>query len=117
MYYLTEKERKACAYFESLETFTDEQAESAVKFCCSVCGCTREEQAYLLEWYFDGYCADLVHFGNKYNGFNQLLNYCGDSFIIAPGEHGYHEYLNAMLDGYQINGEELPTGRLFLQYV
>lgn len=115
MYYLTEKERRACEYFGSLETFTEEQAENAIKFCCSVCGCNREEQAYLLDWFFDGYAADLVKFGNRNGEFWHLLNYCGDAWIVPTNDPEYKNYLDAMFDGYQIGGTILdPTQRLFV---
>lgn len=115
MYYLNEKQRRACEYFGSLETFTDTQAENAIKFCCSVCGCNREEQAYMLEWYFDGYAADLVKFGNRNGEFWHLLNFCGDAWIVAPDDPNYDEYREALFDGCQIAGEILPkTGNLFV---
>ena len=114
MYYLTSKEIEACKYFGSLEKFTDTQAENAVKFCCSVCGCSREEQEYMLEWYFDGYAADLAHFDGDHGLFWRLLDYCGDAYIVGPDDPEYNEYLEAMLDGYQITGEVLPTNRLFV---
>ena len=114
MYYLTEKQQKACEYFGSLETFTDEQAENAVKFCCSVCGCNREEQQYLLEWYFDGYAADMVHFNGDNGLFWRLLDFCGDAWVMTPDDPYYEEYKEALFDAAQIAGEILPTGNLFV---
>lgn len=117
MYRLTDKERKACEYFGGLETFTDEQAANAVKFCCSVCGCNRDEQEYLLNWYFDGYASDLVHFDGDHGLFWRLFDYCGDSYIIDPDDTDYDEMRDAMLDGDQVTGAVLPTGRLFVTNV
>ena len=116
-YYLTEKQQQACNYFESLESFTYEQAEHAIRFCCSVCGCNREEQNYLLDWYFDGIHGDLMRWANKYQTFYQLLDYCVDCFILGPDDPYYAECCDALEDETQITGELLPTGRLFLKYI
>jgi len=113
-YYLTEKEQRACEYFGGLESFTDEQACNAVKFCCSVCGCNREEQEYMLEWYFDGYAADMVRFDGDHGLFWRLLNYCGDSWIIEPDDPQYSEYIECMGEECMVSVEYLPTGRLFV---
>ena len=114
MYYLTEKDRRACEYFGSLETFTEEQAENAIRFCCSVCGCNREEQEHLLNWFFDGVWADLVKFGNKAGDFWRILNFCGDAWIVTPDDPLYDDYRECMFDGCQIAGEILPTCNLFI---
>lgn len=114
-YYLTEKERKACAYFESLEYFSETQADNAVKFCCSIPGCNREEQEYLLEWVFDGYWGDLVRTGNKYGAFTQLLNFCGDCWVVHVTDSDYNEYRKCMYDSSMIGGEYMdPTGNLLV---
>lgn len=117
MYYLNDKQRAAVRYFQNVATWTEDIADNAVKFCCSVCGCNREEQEHILEWYFDGYAADLAHFNGDHGLFNRVLDYCGDAYIISPDDPEYNEYLEAMLDGYQVTGEVLPTGRLFVTNV
>lgn len=114
MYYLNEKQQKAVRYFQSVDNWTEEQADNAIKFCCSVCGCTREEQEHMLNWYFDGYAADLVHFNGDNGLFNRLLDYCGDAYIIGLDDPDYDEYRECLFDGCQIAGEVLPTCRLFV---
>ncbi len=114
MYHLNDKEKRACEYFGSLETFTNEQAENAVKFCCSIPGCNRDEQEYMLAWFFDGYAADLVHFSGDHDLFWRLLNFCGDAYIIGLDDPMYWDYRDVLYDGCQIAGEILPTGRLFV---
>lgn len=119
MYYLTTKDKKACEYFGSLETFTEEQAENAIKFCCSICGCNHEEQSYLLEWYFDGVWCEFMRFGNKNGEFWRLLDFCGDCWLVDENDDAqeYEAIMSNMLDGDQISGEILPTGRLFVHNV
>ena len=114
MYYLNDKQRAAVRYFQNVATWTEDIADNAIKFCCSVCGCNREEQEYMLNWYFDGYAADMVHFNGNHGLFWRLLDYCGDAYIVGLDDPLYWDYRDVLYDGCQIAGEVLPTGRLFV---
>lgn len=116
MYYLTEKQRTACRYFGALTEYTEEQAENAIRFCCSVCGCNSEEQAFLLEWVFDGYWSDMVRFGTKYeNPFYRLLDLMGDSYIVTPDDAEYSDYLQCIGETCMVDVTYMdPTGNLLV---